>query len=244
MQIGILQTGRVNPALVGRHGEYPDMFAALLSRADPGLRFRTWAVVDGEVPDDPAACDAWLVTGSKHGVYDDEPWIAPLKAMLRGARAARRPIVGVCFGHQIVAEAFGGRAEKSERGWGCGVHQYGVKRRPAWMADAPDRIAWHAMHQDQVTAVPDDATLLAASPFCPNAMLAYGDPEMPYAISVQAHPEFGTDYARELVAMRTGAAIPPDVAATAMQSFGAPVHGDAFARWVLACLCSHKAGAA
>jgi GMP synthase-like glutamine amidotransferase len=231
MLIGILETGTVNAALVPRYGEYPPMFEALLSLADPGLSYRTYAALDCALPASPADCDAWLITGSKDGVYDDLPWIEPLKAFLRAARGAGRPIVGICFGHQILAEALGGRAAKSAKGWGAGVHDYQVVHRPGWMAGAPDSFAIHAMHQDQVTAIPDDATVLAASPFCEYAMLAYGDPEAPDAISIQPHPEFDDGYARALVEMRTGVAIPAECGAAALASFGRAVNQKDFARW-------------
>jgi GMP synthase-like glutamine amidotransferase len=208
MLIGILETGRVNETLIPRYGEYAPMFEAWLCRADPGFAYRAYATLDGEIPASPAECDAWLVTGSKHGVYDDLPWIDPLKAFLRASRAAGQPIIGICFGHQILAEALGGQAMKSAKGWGAGAHEYDVVRRPAWMAGAPDSFAIHAMHQDQVTAIPEDATVLAASPFCEFAMLAYGDPDAPDAISIQPHPEFD-----------------------ALESFGRTVHQQEMARW-------------
>jgi len=231
MQIGILETGKVNDALAARHGSYPEMFETLLRAADARLSCQSFAVVDEELPATPEACDAWLITGSKHGVYDDLSWIEPLEAFLRAARAARQPIIGVCFGHQILAEAFGGRAEKSDRGWGCGVHRYELLHQPGWMGAAPARMAFHAMHQDQVTAIPPDATVLAASDFCPYAMLTYGDPEAPYAISIQPHPEFGAEFAKALVEIRAGALIPPEVSAPALESFGAPVDNHGFAEW-------------
>jgi GMP synthase-like glutamine amidotransferase len=231
MLIGILEAGRVPEDLTPRHGDYPPMFETWLRQADPGFTFRAYAALDGEIPASPTECDAWLVTGSKFGVYDDEPWIGPLKEFLRAARAANHPIIGVCFGHQLLAEALGGRAVKSEKGWGAGVHDYQVMHRPGWMAGAPDNFAIHAMHQDQVTAIPDDATVLAASPFCEYAMLAYGDPEAPDAISIQPHPEFTEHYARDLVVMRSGVALPPDRGAEALATFGRAVNQQDFARW-------------
>src|SRR5699024_3696885 len=126
------------------------------------------------------------ITGSRHGVYDKLPWIEGLKDFLRRARAAPVPIIGICFGHQIMAEAFGGRAEKSAKGWGIGVQEYAVHAgAPGWMAGAPARVTLHALHQDQVTAIPSDAVCLASSPFCEFAMLAYGDRDVPDAISIQ-----------------------------------------------------------
>ncbi|MEM7743834.1 MAG: type 1 glutamine amidotransferase [Pseudomonadota bacterium] len=173
------------------------------------------------------------MTGSKHGVYDDLPWIEPLKEFLRAARAARVPQIGICFGHQIMAEAFGGRAEKSERGWGCGVHRYTTLGRAGWCRQAPESFTMHAMHQDQVTALPDDATVLATSDFCPYAMVAYGDPEEPHAISIQPHPEFDATFAAALLERRSGVAVPEELATRALATVHDPVDGTAFARWSL-----------
>lgn len=240
MRIGILETGKVNPALVGEHGDYPAMMVDWLGPVDPGFAFETWSVVDGAIPKSPADADAWLITGSKSGVYDPEPWIAPLGAFLRGARAGGVPIVGVCFGHQILAEAFGGRAEKSDRGWGVGVQDYDVTARPSWMGDAAERIAFHAMHQDQVTRLPEDATVLAGNAFCPIAAVAYGDPERPDAISIQPHPEYRPDYAKALVELRRDL-IGAETADPALETYGRAVDNDAFGRWVAAYLAAARA---
>lgn len=236
MRLGILQTGKVNEALVERHGEYPGMFARLYRAADPSIETRDYAVVDGELPALPSECDAWLITGSRHGVYDSLPWIEPLKDFLRRARAAGVPTIGVCFGHQIMAEAFGGRAEKSPKGWGVGVHDYELNGTPGWMQGAPGRVSVHALHQDQVTAIPGDATCLASSPFCEYAMLAYGDPEAPEAISIQPHPEFDEAFMRELIERIRGDRVPHEDAETALAGLGGPVGGAEFVRWSLAWL--------
>jgi len=232
MRIGILETGEVAGELKGRHGDYPAMFRQLLAAADPSLDFFTVRVVAGEMPADPREADGWLVTGSRHGVYDGLPWIGPLKAFLRACIAARVPVVGICFGHQILAEALGGRAIKSERGWGLGVQDYEIVNRPAWLTHVPDRFAVRALHQDQVVALPDGATVLARSPHCAHAAIAYGDPSDPDAVTLQPHPEFGPEFMDELLALRAGTAFPAEDAAAARASLVRPVANDAWARLI------------
>lgn len=233
MKIGILETGEVAGELKGRHGDYPAMFAALLGAVDPSLEFATVRVVAGEAPTAPRQADAWIVTGSRHGVYDGLPWIEPLKAFLRACLAERVPVVGVCFGHQILAEALGGRVVKSDRGWGLGVQDYELTARPSWLADLPDRFAVNAVHQDQVIALPEGATVLARSAHCDYAALAYGDPESPDAITLQPHPEFGPEFMDALLALRAGTAFPVAAAETARASLDREIHAAAWARLIV-----------
>ncbi len=233
MKIGILETGEVPSDLKARHGDYPDMFKTMLGAVDPSLEFAVVRVVTGERPADPRQADAWIVTGSRHGVYDDLPWIAPLKAFLRDCVAQGVPVVGICFGHQILAEALGGRAEKSAKGWGLGVQEYEVARRPSWMAHVPDRFAVRALHQDQVVALPEGATVLARSPHCEFAAVAYGDPEAPDAVTLQPHPEYGPEFFGALIDLRAGTAFPADVAEAARETLDAAEHGDAWARMIV-----------
>jgi GMP synthase-like glutamine amidotransferase len=233
MKIGILETGEVHPDLKARFGDYPAMFEALLRTADPSLEFAVVRVVAGEMPESPRQADAWLVTGSRHGVYDDLPWIDPLKAFLRACVEARVPVVGICFGHQILAEALGGHASKADQGWSLGVQDYELTARPGWMAGLPDRFAVRALHQDQVIDLPPDATVLARSPHCAYAALAYGDPESPDAISLQPHPEFGPEFMDELLALRAGTAFPAEQADAARASLSRPVDNPVWARLVV-----------
>ena len=233
MRIGILETGEVHPDLKGKHGDYPAMFERMLGAVDPDLEFAVVRVVAGEMPAAPGQADAWLVTGSRHGVYDGLPWIEPLKAFLRDCVAARVPVVGICFGHQLLAEALGGRAVKSERGWGLGVQDYELVARPDWMAGLPDRFAVGAVHQDQVVALPPGATVLARSAHCAYAALAYGDPEDPDAVTLQPHPEFETPFLDALIALRAGTVFPADAAETARASLARPVANAAWAQLIV-----------
>ncbi|MGS4944166.1 type 1 glutamine amidotransferase [Meridianimarinicoccus sp. RP-17] len=188
MHIGILECGPVLPDLAARHGTYGDIFARLLDA--PGRRFTGWAVHEMAFPEGPDAADGWLLSGSRYGAYDPMPFIQPLEDFIRAARDARIPMVGICFGHQIMAQALGGRVEKSAKGWGFGRQTYAI--------DGLGEVALSAIHQDQVTRAPDGAELIGRNDFCPIAALRYGD----WGLSVQPHPEFDPALMGEFLDLR------------------------------------------
>lgn len=194
MLIGILQTGRAPDALRPTHGDYPDLFARLLDGY--GFSFRTYPVLDMILPESPAACDGWLITGSRFGAYEGHPWIAPLESFIRAVHAAGVPLVGICFGHQIVAQAMGGKVEKFAGGWSVGRTEYDF---------SGTKVALNAWHQDQVTVLPPGARVEAASTFCAHAALSYG----PKMFTVQAHPEFHRDFTADMIEKR-GRGLVPD----------------------------------
>ncbi len=193
MKLAILETGRPPGDLVRRFGDYPAMMTRMLGGE---FEIDTFGVAAGEFPADPSDYEAYLVTGSPAGVYDPLPWIEPLKQFLRDA--GDRKLVGICFGHQIMAEAFGGHVEKSDKGWGIGLQHYEIDRVEPWM-DEMASIDVPASHQDQVVAQPPHTEVIASSPFTPFAALAWTDRP---AISVQFHPEFDPDYAKALIEAR------------------------------------------
>lgn len=206
MKIGILQTGRAPEELRADFGDYDAFFRRLL--AGQGFTFETWAVLDGVLPSGPAAADGWIITGSRFGVYEDHPWIAPLEDLVRAIVAARVPLVGICFGHQLVAQALGGRVERFAGGWSVGAVAYETG------AGGQDRLlAWH---RDQVVVPPEGARTIATTPSCRHAGLAYGD----HALTLQPHPEFTPEFLRALIAARRDQ-LPPEVAQAGLDSLAA-----------------------
>lgn len=220
MKLAILETGHPPGDLQSTFGSYPGMFAAMLG---DDFEYESFDVQAGELPPDPAAHHAYLITGSPAGVYDPLPWIEPLKQFLRSAKD--RKMVGVCFGHQIMAEAFGGHVEKSDKGWGIGLQRYGIGRVEPWM-DTIASISVPASHQDQVVKQPPNTQVLASSDFTPFAALAWTDRP---AISVQFHPEFEPAYAKALIEARREKM--PD-ADGAIASLDKPNDNDRIAGWI------------
>ena len=233
MKIGVLKCGDMNPALAGRWGEYPQIYTAMLHQASPDIAVEGVDVDGGQPLDTAPEVDGWIISGSRHGVYEDHPWIAPLKAFLRAQVAKGTPVVGVCFGHQILAEALGGRAEKFSGGWGVGATEYGAVDAPGWARDLGSLWTSNAVHQDQVGSLPPDATVIARNDFCANAALAYGDPANPYAISVQPHPEFGADFLRDLIDKVLADKVPAEQLAQARSRLETPLSNAQWARLVV-----------
>lgn len=221
MKVAVLETGRPPEALEPRFGRYPEMFRRLLGADLVGPSFDVTA---GQYPARPEDFSGYIVTGSPAGVYDDFAWIAPLKSFLVEA-SGKAKLVGVCFGHQIMAEAFGGRVEKSAKGWGVGLQRYGVVEQAPWMDGAFD-IAVAASHQDQVVEQPPRSRVLAGSDFCEIGMLAYA--EFP-AMSVQFHPEFEPEFAAALIEARRDRLEEPDAA---IASLAAPDDRERIGGWI------------
>jgi GMP synthase-like glutamine amidotransferase len=224
LKVGILQTGSPPPPLQERFGSYSAMVQELLG---PQHEFATFEVRNGELPPGAASCDAYVITGSAAGVYDGDPWIAALKEFVRGA-SGQSAMVGICFGHQLMAEAFGGHVIKSPRGWGIGLHRYDVHDRAAWMDDARS-IAVPASHQDQIVQLPADARVLGGSEFTP-----YGIVEYPQrgAMSVQSHPEFTPQYASALIELRRNSKYSPEQADRALATLREPNDRERVGRWI------------
>lgn len=225
MDLGILETGAPPADLKDRFGSYGEMFRRLLG---PDYRYSYHDVRTGRLPE-LGQHSAYLITGSASGVYDGDPWIEPLKDFIQQL-SGRVPLVGICFGHQIMAEAYGGRVARSPKGWGVGLHSYDIKRRAAWMnSDREPTMSIPVSHQDQIVDLPRDATVLAASEFTPFAVLEYPQRR---AISFQGHPEFSPEYASALIDLRRGTRYQPDFADAAAASLRKPNDAQRVAGWI------------
>ncbi|MHC8508348.1 MAG: type 1 glutamine amidotransferase [Rhodospirillales bacterium] len=231
-RIGVLVTGHAPENLTREYGDYADMFGALLQTVDPSIETEAVDVINGApLPGDAGEYDGYIITGSRHSVYEDLPWIAPLEDFTRTAAAKSVPNVGICFGHQLMAQAFGGKVEKSSKGWGLGLRFY--EPRTGWtdpMGNSATFLAPTA-HQDQVTAAPKNGRLVMGSYFCPVGALEYPG----RAVSVQFHPEFSSKFLEALItARRDGGAIPEAEAALGLSTIGGGDDGRLrIAKWMV-----------
>lgn len=197
-RIGLLMCGHVDPRSQHLHGDYPELFGELL--ASEPLELVRYDLDAGRFPDSVGECDGWLCSPSRQSVYDDLAWIADAEELHRAIVAAEAPYVGICFGHQLLAQALGGRVERTTAGWNVGVQTYDITQPRPWMDSSHRTISLIASHQDQVVGVPDAAAVFAsaADGSCPVGGMTVGD----RAWTIQLHPEFVPDLADHLLAGR------------------------------------------
>ncbi|MEM9739511.1 MAG: type 1 glutamine amidotransferase [Pseudomonadota bacterium] len=213
-----------------RFPDYPEMFANLIGQANSRLSFDSVTLVDGAPLPDPGTLDGVLITGSPSGVYDPEPWIPPLMDFIRWTAASRIPQVGICFGHQAMAQALGGKVVKSEKGWGIGRHTYAIENQQAWMGEVvPPEFSLAVSHQDQVTLPPPSAEVTARSEFCPFAGLSYAQGS---AISFQGHPEYSDAFASALYESRRSAPLSNEEVDGAKRSLSQPHDNALLGQWI------------
>jgi len=225
--LGLLETDTLYPDLLEEYTSYGNMFRRFLTNLGAPLDYRFYHVLQGELPQE-GECDAYLITGSKAGVYENQLWIPPLTQWIQQAYASQEKLIGVCFGHQLLAQALGGRAARSPKGWGIGVHTTQVAHRPLWLHDDHSHLRLIYSHRDQVEKLPPDARCLLTSDFCENAGFYIGT----QVLSFQGHPEFSVDFLRRLLPRRRDC-IGEQVYAEGMATLSQPTESDIAGHWIL-----------
>ncbi|MBW0145894.1 glutamine amidotransferase-related protein [Marinobacter arenosus] len=218
LKIGILATGITPDPLIGEFGSFADMFQRLFKQAGHQFDYVNFDVRDGEFPESATDCDGWIVTGSKSNVYENLPWMQKLKVLIRDIYLADRPMLGICFGHQIIADAFDAHVHKYSGGWGVGLHEYSLTRKVEGLDLESAKFTLSVMHQDQVLEKPDAAEVIAESAFCPHAVLQYDN----RILTFQAHPEFDVTFETRLVKHLRGQSVPEADADKALEGLSTP----------------------
>ncbi|MDG9931199.1 MULTISPECIES: amidotransferase [unclassified Pseudomonas] len=239
LRICILETDVLRPELIDQYQGYGRMFERLFAKQPLAATFEVFNVVQGDYPADGERYDAYLVTGSKADSFGSDPWIGVLKTYLLQRYESGDKLLGICFGHQLLALLLGGRAERATQGWGVGIHHYELKQQVPWMSPALEQLTLLISHQDQVTALPEKATLLASSEFCPVAAYCIED----QVLCFQGHPEFIHDYSRALLDIRQHCIGEPAYR-EAVESLAHDHQGTTVAEWMMRFVAQGKAAGA
>lgn len=228
LRICILETDVLRPEFIDQYQGYGQMFVRLFSKQPIEAQFSVFNVMDGQYPADDQVFDAYLVTGSKADSFGTDPWIQTLKSYLLTRYERGDKLLGVCFGHQLLALLLGGKSERATQGWGVGTHQYTLAAQAPWMSPAVEALTLLISHQDQVTALPENATVIASSDFCPFAAYHIND----QVLCFQGHPEFIHDYSRALLELRQEH-LGEQVYSNGVASLEQGHHGQTVAEWMM-----------
>lgn len=229
MHIGILQCDHVVDELMPTFGDYPDMFRRLLLRTDPTRQFTVYDLTRNQFPASANDHDAWLITGSKWSTCDADPWIRRAEDFIRELHAHKSRTVGICFGHQLIAQSLGGKVEQAGHvGWGVGVHETAIKVQRPWMDPPASTLSLLVSHQDQVTALPEGAQVLASHDFCPIDMYELEG----HMLGFQGHPEFPKEYSRSTMVRRRHL-IGEETFESGVSSLENPINESIAAQWIL-----------
>ncbi|MEK9745143.1 MAG: type 1 glutamine amidotransferase [Candidatus Puniceispirillum sp.] len=239
MNIAILLAGHTNKAMQPRFPDYADLFIALFAKSPlaADFTFTSFAVVDDVFPDRIVDYDGYLVTGSAYGVYDDAPFIPKLITLIQDIHAGGKPLAGLCFGHQIIAHALGGHAQKWDGGWGLGVKSIELANLPDWIDPPIDSAKLIHVHQDQVVRLPAGGQVIARADHCDIAGYTVGD----HVFTLQGHPEFDAAYTGALATLLAERGVDPAVVAAAQDTLDTPHDGDRFGHWILTFFHRHAA---
>lgn len=220
--LGILQAGRSPEEIIDRYPDYNQLFVDLLG--EDSFDYRHWAVLDNDFPESVDDADAWLITGSRFGAYEPHSWIPPLEQLIKEIYAKGAPMVGICFGHQIIAQALGGKVEKFSGGWSVGRVEYALN--PQIFSDIPEQgTPLLAFHQDQVIELPAGAVNAGSSNICEHAALVYDS----RILTIQPHPEFDQSFVGALLDARSDI-LPHDVLEQANRTLHEPIVRDPIAQ--------------
>ena len=198
MKICILENDVLDPSVQETFGGFGAMFVRLLRQAGAQAEFDVFNTVQGEYPSTYDGYDAVLLTGSRADSFSQEAWVLALKEQVLALLDTKKKLIGVCFGHQLIALCMGAKVGRAPQGWGAGRMQYAWTDPDFPAAQGRTDVALLASHQDQVFDLPSGAKLLATSAFCPVAAFGVDD----QVFCVQPHPEFVEDFSAYLLDKR------------------------------------------
>ena len=225
--IGILNAYHYDSTPGNFQEKYNELILKFVQNIFPERKICHYKIAFGEWPKSVEECQAWFVTGSAKGAYDVDQWISQLKNLISELNKKKIKLIGICFGHQIIAESLGGRVEKSSKGWGVGVKNFQIIKINSWMNPEYKNISLLFSHQDQVVQLPPGAILLAQDQFCENQMVQIGD----HILTFQGHPEFDVEFAKARLISRKDK-MPIDTYNVAMNSLHDSTDSKIVMKWI------------
>jgi len=228
MKIGILQCDDVLEKFQPEFGTYPSMLINLFHSVQSDIDFVVFDVRDNQYPSHHSDCDAYITTGSRHGVNDKLPWLPAFLEFIKTLHQHKHPCIGICYGHQAVAKALGGEVSISDKGWGVGLSVNTVVSPQPWMQPTSNPLRIIVTHKEQVIQLPEEAELICSSSFCHNYMFQVGS----HFLCVQGHPEFSKSYSKALMNHRRDQ-IPVQVVNDGIQSLEYQADDITLAKWIL-----------
>ncbi len=226
MKIGLLICGKLPHALERRGMGYSRILQEWITQPRSKHSFRTYRAYAGKLPPKVDACDCYFVSGSAASLVDREPWMVELSHFLLVAAKAQVPVVGLCFGHQVLAQALGGRATRAPKGWEIGLKSWKIVREEGWMRECGKKLTLLCIHEDQVNKLPPRSVRVASNDRCPNGLFRLAN----HAIGMQGHPEFTPEIFEEIVESRKDI-FSKEVRAAALANLDQPTHAKDMARW-------------
>ncbi len=222
-KVGLLLCDYISPQYQYIASGYTEMFTVTY----PNFELEVFAVCDGVFPESVDACEAYICTGSHRSVYEEEDWIFRLKDFVREIYVHQKKYIGHCFGHQLLAEALGGKVQKAEVGWCVGVHTFEIVQREAWMLPFQQSFNVLMLCQDQVQELPPDSVVLASGKDAPIGMFRVGE----HMLGIQGHPEFTKVYERAVMEDRVEK-IGALKVKKAVKSLTLPLDRDLMVEWI------------
>jgi len=228
MRICLLKCGSIYENLKEKFVDYDQMFIDVFQINAADISFDAFEVYNNAYPQNLQHYDGFLSSGSLASVYDPESWIKQYQTFVTGLHKEKRKHVGICFGHQMIAQALGGRVEKARQGWGMGIKETLLEQNLPWMNNSTKNpINLIVSHQDQVVKLPENAVVLAANVHCPVSMFMVGE----HTLGIQAHPEFTRKYSKASIERRSNI-VEPQIINEALQSLSLATDENLVIHWI------------